>query len=287
MAKAVVGLYEDITRAEEAVDDLIRSGVDRERISLIAPRERADRRHDEDLTEQEADEHRAESAGTGAGIGAVLGGGLGLLVGVVAVVATGVGPLLAAGPLVSTLAGAGLGAGAGAIVGALNELGVPEEEARVYQEGVQQGGTLVVAEVADDAAERIAGVMRAHHPIDTREYVRGRELEAAAQATPEPPTLREGRLESPDDAFRRHFEQNYGDRGFDFDTYLPSYRYGYNMASDARYRGRPWEQVEAEARREWESLYHGEWTTHREFIRNGWLGVRHDRPDPGNAPREE
>ena len=85
MAKAVVGLYEDITRAEEAVDDLIRSGVDRERISLIAPRERADRRHDEDLTEQEADEHRAESAGTGAGIGAVLGGGLGLLVGVVAV----------------------------------------------------------------------------------------------------------------------------------------------------------------------------------------------------------
>jgi len=286
MTQVVVGLYRDIARAEEAVDDLIRAGIDRERISLVAPRTEPEPRREEGLTEQEEAEHRAEGAGTGAGVGAVLGGGLGLLVGVVAVVATGVGQLLAAGPLVSMLAGAGLGAGAGAIVGALGNLGVPDEEARVYQTGVQEGGTLVVAEVEDEAAEEAAAILRAHGPVDARTYVHERELEAAARITPEPPVLAGGRLEPPDDAFRRHFEMHYGDRGFDFDTYLPSYRYGYTLASDARYRNRAWEEFEAEARRDWESVYHGEWSTHREFVRYGFSGVGHDKPDAGNAPRE-
>jgi len=216
--QVVVGLYRDIARAEEAVDDLIRAGIERERISLVAPRTEPQPRREEGLTEQEEAEHRAEGAGTGAGIGAVLGGGLGLLVGVVSVVATGVGPLLAAGPLVSMLAGASLGAGAGAIVGALGNLGVPEEEARVYQTGVQEGGTLVVAEVEDDMAEEAATVLRAHGPVDARTYIHERELEAGARATPEPPVLSRGRLEPPEDAFQRHFEMNYGDRGFDFDN---------------------------------------------------------------------
>ncbi|MDQ6693372.1 MAG: hypothetical protein M3014_02990, partial [Chloroflexota bacterium] len=86
---------------------------------------------------------------TGAVGGGVLGGLAGLLVGVGALAIPGIGPIAAAGPLATTLAGAGIGAAAGGLVGALVDAGVPEEEAHVYQTGVQRGGVLVTANVPD------------------------------------------------------------------------------------------------------------------------------------------
>ena len=78
-------------------------------------------------------------AGTGAGIGAVLGGAAGLLAGIGALAIPGVGPVVAAGALTATLAGAGVGAAVGGLVGALVEAGIPREHADIYAEAVRRG----------------------------------------------------------------------------------------------------------------------------------------------------
>ena len=101
-------------------------------------------------------------ATTGATVGGVVGGGAGLLAGLGMLAIPGVGPVVAAGWLVATLAGVGVGAvvggGAGGLVGSLTGSGVPEDDAHVYAEGVRRGGSLVTARV-DEArvgeAERI------------------------------------------------------------------------------------------------------------------------------------
>jgi hypothetical protein len=62
--------------------------------------------------------------------------------------------------------GAGAGAVAGGLVGALMELGVPEEEAHLYTEGIRRGGTLVAVRTSDDLASRAAGILDDHNPID-------------------------------------------------------------------------------------------------------------------------
>src|SRR5215475_12622169 len=96
----------------------------------------------------------AQGAGTGATIGAVVGGGAGLLAGLGILAIPGIGPVVAAGWLAATLAGAAAGAGVGAvssgIIEAMTVAGVPEEDAHFYAEGVRREGTLVVARVDED-----------------------------------------------------------------------------------------------------------------------------------------
>ena len=79
----------------------------------------------------------------GAGTGAVLGGALGWLVGIGALAIPGLGPFIAAGPLMAALAGVGLGGAAGGIAGALIGLGIPEHEAKRYEVRVKEGGILL------------------------------------------------------------------------------------------------------------------------------------------------
>ena len=102
----------------------------------------------------------------GAGIGAVLGGLGGLLIGLGALAIPGVGPVLAAGPIVATLVGAGVGAAAGGLIGALVDAGVPEEQANLYAEGVRRGGTLVTVSTSDQNADRAVGILNDHDPVD-------------------------------------------------------------------------------------------------------------------------
>ena len=78
----------------------------------------------------------------------------------------GIGPILGAGPLIAALGGAGIGALAGGMVGALTDAGIPEQDANIYSEGVRRGGTLVLAYVAEDTADRAAEIMNRHHPVD-------------------------------------------------------------------------------------------------------------------------
>ena len=84
-----------------------------------------------------------EGATTGAGTGALLGGGLGWLVGIGALAIPGLGPFIAAGPIMAALAGAGVGGAVGGLTGALVGMGIPEYEAKRYEGRVKDGGILV------------------------------------------------------------------------------------------------------------------------------------------------
>jgi hypothetical protein len=105
---------------------------------------------------------------TGAVGGGVLGGLAGLLVGIGAIAIPGLGALVVAGPVATTLIGAGVGAAAGGLVGALVEAGVPEEEARVYETGVKQGGVLVTARVPAGMEQMALDIMNAKGARDIR-----------------------------------------------------------------------------------------------------------------------
>jgi len=135
---SVFGIYTHRSYAEEAVDALRAANFRNTDISVLFP--------DNVGTKDFAHEHHTkapEGTTAGATSGAVLGGVLGWLVGIGALAIPGVGPLLAAGPIVAALAGAGAVGVAGGIVGALVGLGIPEYEAKRYEGRVKNGGILL------------------------------------------------------------------------------------------------------------------------------------------------
>lgn len=173
MAKTVVALYDRLTDARAALEELVSEGFDRSDISLIA--NASDRQLNEYFDEQgryvgETDTAERSGAGegaaAGAGIGATIGGLGGLLVGLGLLTVPGVGPALAAGPLASTLAGAGLGGAAGGLIGALANAGVPEDEAERYAEGVRRGGTILLVSTDDDLAGKAGAILDRHQAVD-------------------------------------------------------------------------------------------------------------------------
>ena len=118
-----------------------------------------------DMTATTAEDNTSEAAAR-AGIGAVIGGLGGLLVGLGALAILGIGPVLAAGPIVTTLVGAGVGAAAGGLIGALVNAGVPEDQAQIYAEGVLRGGTLVTLSTSAENADRAVDILNKHNPVD-------------------------------------------------------------------------------------------------------------------------
>jgi hypothetical protein len=135
---AVFGLYATAGTAEAAVDHLLARGFTNAAISVLLP--------DDESTRAFAHEkHTKAPEGTATGVtaGGVIGGSLGLLAGIGALAIPGVGPLIAAGPIVASLAGLGIGGAVGGIVGALVGMGIPEYEAKRYEGAVKGGGTLL------------------------------------------------------------------------------------------------------------------------------------------------
>ena len=102
---------------------------------------------------------RTEGAATGAGIGGTVGGVAGLLAGLGMLAIPGLGPVVAAGWLVSTAALAVAGGAAGGLIGSLTQHGVDEDDANAYAEGVRRGGTLVTARVPEADAGRVEAIM--------------------------------------------------------------------------------------------------------------------------------
>ena len=100
---------------------------------------------------------RAEAAGAGTGVGAAVGAGLLAGLGIMAI--PGVGPVVAAGWLVSTLAGAAAGGAAGGVIGALTQAGIRNEDADIYAEGLRRGGAVGSARVSDRDAARLQAIM--------------------------------------------------------------------------------------------------------------------------------
>ena len=162
MAQAITRLFDRHEDAAEAVRQLEAAGVPHSDISLIA--NNVEGRHLSEGRRDGADDNdTAEGAAKGATTGGLLGGGAGLLAGLGMLAIPGLGPVVAAGWLVSTAVGAAVGAAAGGaaggLLGALKDAGHNDEDAHVYAEGVRRGGTLVSVRAANDTdratAERV------------------------------------------------------------------------------------------------------------------------------------
>jgi hypothetical protein len=163
MEKTVVALFDNLDTAQTAVKELLNNGFARDDISVIRTNQQGDYTSGNMVEPGEGD---ASGAAAGAGIGAVLGGLAGLLVGLGALAIPGVGPIIAAGPIATTLAGAGIGAATGGLVGALADTGLPEKEAGAYAEGVRRGGTLVTVRVDEDQVGKATEVLDRFTPVD-------------------------------------------------------------------------------------------------------------------------
>ncbi len=136
--KAVFGIYPSRAAVETGVDRLKLEGFSNTDISVLIPENGGSEKFAHDNSTK-----APEGATAGAGTGLVLGGALGWLVGIGALAIPGVGPLIAAGPIVALLAGAGTGAALGGVAGGLVGLGIPEYEAKRYAGFVNDGGILL------------------------------------------------------------------------------------------------------------------------------------------------
>jgi hypothetical protein len=135
---AVFGIYRDEVAAGDAVDALQAAGFRNTDISVLFPENEGTK----DFAVRK-DTKAPEGTATGATTGAVIGGGLGWLAGIGALAIPGVGPLIAAGPIVAALTGVGVGGAIGGITGALIGMGIPEYEAKRYEGRIKEGGILL------------------------------------------------------------------------------------------------------------------------------------------------
>ena len=135
---AVFGIYQSYDGVENAVDSLKAEGFRNTDISVLFPENAGTK----DFAHKK-DTKAPEGASAGAGTGAVVGGALGWLAGIGALAIPGVGPFIAAGPIMGALAGVGVGGAVGGIAGALIGMGIPEYEAKRYEGRVKNGGILL------------------------------------------------------------------------------------------------------------------------------------------------
>ena len=135
---AVFGLYKSRAQAEAAVDTLQQEGFRSDDVSVLLP----DQQSSEEFA-HEKNTKAPEGATTGVATGGAVGGTLGLLAGIGALAIPGLGPFIAAGPIMGFLAGAGAGGAVGGLVGALVGMGIPEYEAKRYEGHVKDGGILL------------------------------------------------------------------------------------------------------------------------------------------------
>lgn len=167
----VVGVFHNPSDAERALNGLRDADFTPDQVSVVAKDTGATR----DLVENSGMEG-AETTGAGAGafLGGITGGILGWLVGIGALAIPGIGPVVAAGVLATTLGGAAVGAVAGGLIGALVGAGVPEEDARSYETSVREGRILLTVHASDNAqADRARQIFDRHNGADVRAYPAG------------------------------------------------------------------------------------------------------------------
>ena len=164
----VVGVFDGPNHAEMALNELKNAGFRPDQVSVVA----RENRETQEMVENTG--MGGTSAGTGAVVGGLTGGIVGWLVGIGALAIPGIGPIVAAGALATALGGAAVGAAAGGLLGALVDLGIPEEEARGYEESVR-GGSSLRAVSADSAAQarQAHDLFRRHGGANVRRYGEG------------------------------------------------------------------------------------------------------------------
>ena len=145
MSKSIVGIAKSTSQVEDTLDELqTNGGVPAAEISVLMP-ESGGRPEVGAVKATKA----PEGAATGAATGGAIGGTVGLLAGLGTLAIPGLGPFIAAGPIMAALSGAAAGATAGGVVGALVGLGIPEYEAKAYEDRIKKGGYLVAVHIDD------------------------------------------------------------------------------------------------------------------------------------------
>jgi hypothetical protein len=200
----------------------------------------------------------------------------------------------------------------------LIDMGVPEDTAQYYAEGIRRGSTLVTVRTDDATTDRAVDIMNRHDPVDTNERVgqwratgwtgfdpnaqpyrrEGTETEITQQAhedvnagmntgmSGQPSQTYRGEETSADvvsgrsyadfstydTSFRNHFASSFGS-GYTYEQYQPAYRYGYDLATDPRFRGRDWSEIEPEAIHYWDERNPGTWDRVKMAVRHAWEEV--------------
>jgi hypothetical protein len=154
---SVFGIYSSVAAAEKSVDTLITQGFRSSEISVLLPDQRGAH-----AFAHEKNTKAPEGTATGAATGGVLGGTLGVLVGIGALAIPGLGPFVAAGPIMAGLAGVGVGGAVGGVIGALAGMGVPEYEAKRYEGRLKSGGVLLSVHCdTSDEIKRAKNILKA------------------------------------------------------------------------------------------------------------------------------
>jgi hypothetical protein len=167
MKQMVLGAFKDRQDAENAIDSLKGMGLDPKDISIMVK----DAQEGKDMAASTG-AHVMEGAASGAATGAAVGAVAGLLIGIGAIAIPGIGGLLVGGPLAAALglsgtaattaSGAMTGALAGGLVGALVGLGVPEDDAKAYEQRINEGGVVLAVPVSEGSHD-VAGVLQDNH----------------------------------------------------------------------------------------------------------------------------
>jgi len=160
---AVFDRYED---AAQAVSKLEAAGVAHSDISIVSNDATQRDRYSTTGSANRTDDGTATGAGTGAGLGTAIGAGAGLLAGLGLLAIPGLGPVVAAGWLASTLVGAGAGAATGGLIGSLAGAGVDEADAHSYAEAVHRGGTLVTVRANATNHDRVVDILDDEGTVD-------------------------------------------------------------------------------------------------------------------------
>lgn len=174
MAHAVYGIAKTEEQADRIVFELQAAGFSNDRLSVLLP----DRAGTRDFAHAKGTK-APEGATAGAGAGGALGGALGLLAGIGTLALPGLGPLIAAGPIMAALSGVAVGATVGGLAGALVGMGIPEYEAKQY-EGKVRDGNILISVHADSSNERKLAqqILEKLHAVD---------IGTAGEATPPKP----------------------------------------------------------------------------------------------------
>lgn len=289
--RTIVALYDDFARASEAVEALVSAGYDRDNISVLTADPSGE--YANQLQAQKTSDEVAENAAAGAVSGGALGGAIGVILGLGALAIPGIGPVVAAGPLVAGLVGAGVGAVTGGILGTLVDWGVPREEAAYYYEGVRRGGALVVVTAISNQVDSISEILDDYDPVNIKRrsaywrdegWMGYQDEEEAYTATElgDRDLDRQRYTAYEDDsyydyepAYYRHYQANYGATNYPYSYYTPAYRYGYSLSNDEQYRDYDdWTTLEPVARRNWEAENDTVWDDVKDAVRQGWNELR-------------
>ncbi len=176
MTRMVLSIFTDSQNATTAINELESRGYNPKDISIIT-KDRADAEY----IHGETGSHIAEGAIGGVTTGGVLGALAGLLIGVGAIAVPGIGGILIGGPLAAalglsgaaatTVSGAATGALAGGLIGALVGLGVPEEDARIYESRIKEGGILVAVPVRHGFEDEAINILEKSGASDIKPLV--------------------------------------------------------------------------------------------------------------------